>query len=206
MSSEAYFQALMQILSPLTSDERAEAVAFFQDYAEDGGLTDGDAITKALGTPQQLGRQILADYAIKSSTASGSAASPKANARQIKTIVLAILSAPMTVPVAIALFVIVLALLIVIAAVSLAILLVLAGATGLGLGVGAFSIFAGLFLLAHPMVALSYVGLGIAAIGVGLFLIPLLKWTTQGMFNVVARFFRWIYRHIRKQHLEVTQL
>ena len=118
MSSEAYFQALMQILSPLTGDERTEAVAFFQDYAEDGGLTDGDAITKALGTPQQLGRQILADYAIKSSTASGSAASPKANARQIKTIVLAILSAPMTVPVAIALFVIVLALLIVIAAVS----------------------------------------------------------------------------------------
>ncbi|WP_424321423.1 ATP-binding cassette domain-containing protein [Lacticaseibacillus chiayiensis] len=78
---------------------------------------------------------------------------------------MAILSAPMTIPVGIALFAIVLALLIVIAAVSLSILLVLAGTTGLGLGVGAFSIFAGLFLLAHPMVALSYVGLGIAAIG-----------------------------------------
>lgn len=206
MTSESYFQELTRLLAPLTADERSEAVAYFQDYAEDGGLLDGDAITTALGSPRQLALQILADYSIKSSTApaaQGTPPSPRSNARQIWLIILAILSAPMTVPVGIALFAIMLALIIVVASVVFSILIILAAVVVTGIGAGLFSLYSGAVLIGgHLMVGLTYLGLGLAGMGLGLLFIPVVKWTTQGIFSQTARFFRWIYRRIGKKPME----
>ncbi|MBO3092005.1 DUF1700 domain-containing protein [Schleiferilactobacillus harbinensis] len=206
MTIADYFAELTRLLAPLTADERTEAIEYFQDYVADAQFSDGAAVTAELGSPRQLALKILADYSIKSSAATsadGEKVSPRANARQIWTIILAILSAPMAIPVAIMIFALMLALLLIVSALSAALLIVLAGLCLTGLFVSGFALWSGIWLVfSDPMIGISYLGLGLAAGGAGVILIPVLKWAAQGLASVWAAFFRWLYRKVRRQRQE----
>ncbi len=210
MSTDTYFQQVEQLLAPLNPDERFEAIEYFKDYAQDANLDTGDALVAQLGTPKQLSRQILADYSIKATEnqqVQGTKTNNRSTMRQIWLVLLAILSLPMAIPLAITVFVLIGAAIIVLISILGSIWITIAAVTISGFFVGGVSLYAAVGLvLTNFMTAVTYLGMGIAGLGLGLILIPVLKWFTQASFRSFAKFFRWVYQRLsrRRQTVEVA--
>lgn len=62
-TSEEYFSELAACLKPLPAAERGDTLAYYREYAEEGGLIDAGRLTAHFGPPAALAAHILADAA-----------------------------------------------------------------------------------------------------------------------------------------------
>ena len=193
---EKYLSELESYLSPLTSEEADDAIDFYSEYMEDAGLQTKEKIERKLGTAKQLSRKILADHSIKideDNRQNNRKSSPRFNSKMIWIIILAILSAPMTLGIGG-----ILLLLIVCAIFTIAIVAVVGLATLIV--IVATSIYTGVLLLfIHWAVGVFYLGCGIAALGGLMIVLPLLYWICSVIIQMVANFARYLYRRFSKR-------
>lgn len=65
MSLNEYFTELTKKLKRLAEDERREALAFYEEYASEAGIDNGDEMRKRFGSPRELAAVIYAEAAAK---------------------------------------------------------------------------------------------------------------------------------------------
>lgn len=171
-----YIEEFRALLGQLSPEERDEAVDFYTEYLQDGGYDSYDDCIRELGTPHQLARKVLADYSIRTLETPTSAKSrkqqPKNDVKTIWLIILALLSTPVTIPLALGLAGLIFAAIVVSGSLIVAVLaiffaIIVVGITGFVVGLGTLfsSFWTGIF----------YVGMGLMVIGVLIMLTPLFK-------------------------------
>lgn len=60
MNKKLFLDELHRLLSDLPPEERNQAIKYYEDYFEDAGPENEQAILKELGSPQELANQIKA--------------------------------------------------------------------------------------------------------------------------------------------------
>ncbi|GHP14634.1 membrane protein [Lentilactobacillus fungorum] len=192
-----YIEEFRTLLGQLDQEERDEAVNFYEEYLEDGHFTSYNDCVRELGTPRQLARKVLADYSIKTlENPQPNATRSQRSKNDVKTIwliLLALLSTPVTIPLAIvaaALFIagiaVTGALIISIAAVFFAAILTGVVSFAVGIGIIINSFWTGLF----------YLGIGLFVIGFLIILTPMFKAVVNGLIRGVTLFSKWIYNKL----------
>ncbi|WP_283679775.1 DUF1700 domain-containing protein [Lentilactobacillus sp. Marseille-Q4993] len=191
-----YLETLKGHLSQLSGAELDEVLDFYSEYLQDGGFTTYEQAVDELGTPKQVARKILADYSIKegdqkAQTATGSRVDkPKNDVKTIWLIVLAILSTPITIPMAIVLF----AFGGVAVAVSGAMVVGIVGVIFGFLFAAVMMLFAGVAVIASSTwTGVYYLGLGLLILGIFVIAIPVAKWFIELIFHWMSVFFKWVY-------------
>lgn len=194
----AQFTALLAQLQPA---EREEVLEFYREYLLDAQLDTYAACVAELGTPKQLARKILADYSIRFNENlddhQTTHQKSKANIRAIWLIGLALLSTPITIPVAIAVLAVMASLGVVVIALLFTAIAIIVGITVLALtsltaGIGVFSqsLWTGLF----------YIGAGLAAIGAELLFFPIVVWVFNLIIQGVATIAKRLYHRFVKRN------
>ena len=64
MNKEDFLRQLEQLLSAISKEERADAVAFYRSYFEDAGEENEQEILAKLESPQKAAESILKDFGI----------------------------------------------------------------------------------------------------------------------------------------------
>ena len=67
MNKEEFLRQLEQLLSGISAEERADAVAFYRNYFEDAGAENEQAVIEELESPQKAAESILKDFGIDTS-------------------------------------------------------------------------------------------------------------------------------------------
>lgn len=98
MNRQAYMEELKGKLGRMSERERMDAISYYEEYFDEAGPENEQEVIKNLGTPTQVSRQILADYAMKESVAKP--ASPKKGLWAAIFVILAILASPIAFPLA----------------------------------------------------------------------------------------------------------
>ncbi|MGF2384501.1 DUF1700 domain-containing protein [Lentilactobacillus otakiensis] len=192
-----YIEEFRALLGQLSPEERDEAVDFYTEYLQDGGYDSYDDCIRELGTPHQLARKVLADYSIRTLETPTSAKSrkqqPKNDVKTIWLIILALLSTPVTIPLALGLAGLIFAAIVVSGSLIVAVLaiffaIIVVGITGFVVGLGTLfsSFWTGIF----------YVGMGLMVIGVLIMLTPLFKKAINALIRGITLFSKWIYNKI----------
>lgn len=195
---EKYISDLASYLSPLTTEERRDALEFYDEFIADGDLTSRQAIEARLGTPRQLSRKILADYSIKAndqSKGNGKPASTHSSWRVFWWVLLAIITSPLTFGIGLVAVVTLIALAaclfgVAIGAVALVGSLAVAAVVTLYAGVGLFA--------TAPMTGLFYGGIGLSAIGGFMVCLPLLYWLVRLLAQAIANFAKFVYGRLQE--------
>lgn len=195
-----YIEELKAMLTQLGAQEQSDVLDFYTEYLQDGQFVTYTDCVRELGTPRQLARKVLADYSIKNlntASQSGSRANkPKDDVKTIWLIVLAVLSTPITIPLAfgaVGLF---------IAAIAVAVG-ILAAIFGVGFGVifgGLVSLVTGLGVVSNNFwVGIFYLGVGLIAAGAIIMLIPAFRGLVDGVIHGITVFSKWMYSKIVKK-------
>lgn len=201
MTSNEYFKEFSKEISRLDADDYATALEYFQDYADDAGLTTGEQLVAQFGTPKQLAIKVLADHAVndESKQTKGpvdTKAKVRKNNNQIWLIILAIFSAPVAIPLAIGLVAALIGMIIAIIAIFGSIIFTILAVYVSIVIAGPVALYAGLGLITTSWpVAIVYLGGGLLALGAAFMLLPVLKWLAVGISHIIAGMFRWFYRH-----------
>ncbi|MCP9331969.1 DUF1700 domain-containing protein [Lentilactobacillus hilgardii] len=196
-----YIEELKAMLTQLGAQEQSDVLDFYTEYLQDGQFVTYTDCVRELGTPRQLARKVLADYSIKNlntASQSGSRANkPKDDVKTIWLIALAVLSTPITIPLAfgaVGLF---------IAAIAVAVG-ILAAIFGVGFGVifgGLVSLVTGLGVVSNNFwVGIFYLGVGLIAAGAIIMLIPAFRGLVDGVIHGITVFSKWMYSKIVKKN------
>lgn len=163
MSRKEYMDELTKKLVRMPEQERMEAISYYEEYFDEAGEENEEDVIKSLGTPTQVARQILADFAVKESAAKPQ--SPKKGIWAIVLIVLAILASPIAFPLALV------AIILVFVAVLLVGIFIFTGVIIVfAMGVGGFTslIASAAIFAASPATGIFCLGIGISFVGVAL--------------------------------------
>lgn len=201
---DKYIEEFKSYLNQLSDDELDEVVSFYSEYLADGEIDSYEASVEALGSPRQLARKVLADYSIRlldapekeGKTMRSRAAQSKTQVRTIWLIVLAILSTPLTIPLAIGVLATLFGLLVGAAAIIFGLVvtiisLAFAGLFVFGVGIGIFA--------QSMSTGLVYIGSGLCMIGLFIVLIPAFKWLISGAIHVTLSISRWLYGKLKSK-------
>lgn len=209
MNKEEFLRQLEQLLSGITEEERADAVAFYRSYFEDAGEENEAAIIAELESPQKVAESILKNFGIEgnggyyNSFANRDNAyynninqavnnlNPKPKKDNSATVVLAVIVAVLTSPIWLTLlFVLACVLLAVVCAlfgVAIAVVAVMASLIFVGfllLGIGFSMMFAG-----NPAVGIGLAGGGLIVLALGILAVLLVVW-------VFGAFLPWAFKGI----------
>lgn len=161
MSRKEYIDELYRRLSRMPEADRREAVGYYEEYFDEAGPENEQDVINNFGSPAQVARQILADYAVKESVAKPQ--SPRKGLWAILLVLLAICAAPIALPVAIvAVTLIFVAIVLVVVFIFVGVVIV--GAMGVAGIAGLISAVAVITL--SPATGIFCLGIGIAFIGI----------------------------------------
>jgi uncharacterized membrane protein len=183
-------------LARIDERERAEAIAYYNEYFDEAGPENEARVIAELGSPVRVAAQIKADAAVKGM---GKTEAPpvKKGISTIWIVLLGILALPIAIPVAIALLGAVIGLLASVFAVIVA--LVAAVVAVCGGGVLAF-IAGAAVLFTHAPTGIFYMGGGLAATGIALLLGILVFAASRALVGGVARLLDGIRVKGRERH------
>lgn len=168
MDKAGYLKNLRSRLHRLPVHEIDAALIYYEEYFDEAGEENEQQVIQQLGPPSQVAAQILADLAIKDLDVSSP--STKKNMSAIWLIILAILSAPLSLP----LLAVAFALIISAAAVVFSIIIAIVGTVGGILVGGLISLVSGFFIITENWpTALLFIGTGLTITGIGVFLFPI---------------------------------
>lgn len=177
MSRTAFMLQLEKGLKPLPKEERNNALAYYREYWDDNAGRDEKEISRELGDPKFIAKQIVNDYAennpgypVKQKMGTGT---------KVFLIVLLILASPILIPLALAMLAVAISLVIALAA---AVIGIFVAAIALVIG-GAASVVMGI-IVAHVHLPTMFfaIGQGLCAAGVGILLwiaiLSFIRWLT----------------------------
>lgn len=98
MNRASYLKKLRGKLQRLPAHEIDAALAYYEEFFDEAGEENEQWVIQQLGSPSHVASQILADYALKDLEATSNSTSTKKNMSAIWLIILAILSAPLSLP------------------------------------------------------------------------------------------------------------
>ncbi|MPQ43910.1 DUF1700 domain-containing protein [Clostridium tarantellae] len=163
MNKETFIRELNKKLSKLPKEEKESALEYYIEYFNEADIKNDENVDKELGSPSKIASEILANYAIKDNV--GKTKASKIRISAIWFIILAILAAPITLPLVIALISIILSMVLVMLSLIFAF-----GITALAIvGTGFFTIFAGFTVMVQDFAtSIMFIGIGLATLGVGI--------------------------------------
>ena len=170
------------------------AVQFYSGYLRDGNFKTYQQCVDELGSPKTLARQTAAKILINQPS---SRASVKSNAKTIWLVILAIISSPITVPVAGSLLI---GLIIIIATLMFSLVIALVSLIAGTLGTLAF----GASLLVRGLFASGsfYCFASLAGIGLWLIMFTVIEWAFSWLIYGIKKLSRRIYlKHLRKKRM-----
>ena len=196
-----YLTELQRDLNQLNANDANDVLDFYTEYLQDGGFETYEEAASELGTPKQLSHKVLADYAIQAidepQANPATRNQPRHTARTIWLILLAIMSTPITIPLAIAAVIALVAFLIGIAAVILGIIAAFVGV----LIAGILSLAVGVGILGQSIsTGILYLGGGLLILGLFGMLVPVMIWLVRGLISLTLKFSRWLYRKFSRQN------
>lgn len=209
MNKEEFLRQLEQLLSGITEEERADAVAFYRSYFEDAGEENEAAIVAELESPQKVAESILKNLGIEgnggyyNSFANRDSeyynninqAVNNLNPQQKKNksgmvalgITIAVLTSPIWLTLLLVLASALLAVVCALFGVAIAVVAVMASLIFVGfllLGIGFSMMFAG-----NPAVGLGLAGGGLIVLALGILAVLLVVW-------VFGAFIPWVFKGI----------
>jgi len=200
MDKQTFLRRLEEGLRQLPPEEREDILAYHREYFQDAGPEQEAKVIQELGDPDLLTRQLLSEYG-EQPPASPPPSQPQPEAPKKKrpsgvlVAILAVMAAPIALPLAAALGAVALALAVAALSVALALMAVIVGVlvTGIALVALGFST-----LLLYPPAALVVLGAGLVCCGLGLFgVMPVVR-LIQVMFRGLANLFRKAFSRRKK--------
>lgn len=195
MNKEEFLRQLEQLLSGITEEERADAVAFYRSYFEDAGEENEASIIEELESPQKVAESILKDLGIDgkgsyntfanrdaeyyknvNATINNLTGQPKKDntGMVVLAIVVAVLTSPLWVTLLATLACVLFAVVCVIFAVAVSVVAVMVSLIFVGfilLGIGISLLFAG-----NPAVGIGLLGGGFLVLALGMLAVLLVVW------------------------------
>lgn len=167
MNKNDFMNQLVTQLDGLPTEERHAAINYYEEYFEEAGVEHEEEAICNLGSPKRIAKQILEDFAIKEEEKIIMMKADNRSSSTIGMVILGILTAPITLPLAIGLVVILIAGIIATIAIIMAI-----GITAIGLMLSGISmvIESLAMIIGHPPTAIFTFGLGVIFIGGALFI------------------------------------
>ncbi|MEG0383951.1 DUF1700 domain-containing protein [Solibacillus cecembensis] len=193
MDKAGYLKSLRSKLHRLPAQEIDAALIYYEEYFDEAGEENEQQVIEQLGPPSQVAAQIVADFTIKDLDTTPP--STKKNMSAIWLIILAILSAPLSLP----LLAVAMALIISVGAVVFSFVVAIIAIVGGVLLSGIFTLISGLFIMTnHWPTALLFIGFGLITSGIGALISPatirLIKRTGVVCVESLAKLFQKITR------------
>ena len=166
MDKNKFMTELEAQLSRIDAQERADALAFYNEYFEEAGVENEQAVIEELGSPAKVAAQIKADAAVKGAQTENS--SVKKGLYAIGALILGICALPIALPMIIVVVSLIFALLVTAAALVFAFVVVIGAflLTGILVMVAGIRVF-----LVDMAVGIFYIGGGLAITGGSILLI-----------------------------------
>ena len=195
MDKQTFLRRLEEGLRQLPPEEREDILAYHREYFQDAGPEQEAKVIQELGDPDLLARRLLSEYGEQppASPPPPPPSQPQPEAPKKKrpsgvlVAILAVLAAPIALPLAAALGAVAIALAVAALSVALALMAVIVGVLVTGFALVALGFSA---LLLYPPAALVVLGAGLVCCGLGLFgVMPVVR-LIQVMFRGLASLFR----------------
>ena len=195
MDKQTFLRRLEEGLRQLPPEEREDILAYHREYFQDAGPEQEAKVIQELGDPDLLARRLLSEYGEQppASPPPPPPSQPQPEAPKKKrpsgvlVAILAVLAAPIALPLAAALGAVAIALAVAALSVALALMAVIVGVLVTGIALVALGVSA---LALYPPAALVVLGAGLVCCGMGLFgVMPVVR-LIQAMFRGLASLFR----------------
>lgn len=201
MDKQTFLRRLEEGLRQLPPEEREDILAYHREYFQDAGPEQEAKVIQELGDPDLLARRLLSEYGEQPPASPPPPSQPQPEAPKKKrpsgvlVAILAVLAAPIALPLAAALGAVAIVLAVAALSVALALMAVIVGVlvTGIALVALGFST-----LLLYPPAALVVLGAGLVCCGLGLFGVMPVVLLIQAMFRGVANLFRKAFSRRKK--------
>lgn len=168
MNRAEFMRQLRLKLFRLPQEEIESAIEYYEEYFEEAGIENEQIVLQKLGSPEETASKILQDFADKKIQNSSITPSAKKGISALWFAILAVFSAPITLPLTIFFITILIGL-----GLAVFICALVFFATGLLLlGIGFFSGWIGLCIFAqHIPTAIAFIGIAFSSAGIGLLLL-----------------------------------
>jgi len=185
MNRREFMDEFKKRLHKLPFDETKEAVDYYEQYFDDAGEENEQAVLAELGPPANIASQIIADHAIKGADEGKSV---KRGLSAVWLVILAVFASPIALPLALAVVIIALSLVVILLALILSV-----GAAALGLVVGGIA----LTILSIPIFIQSF-ATGLYALGAGLVMAGIGAALSIATVPISKKCFTWLAKHMGK--------
>ncbi|MCY9547836.1 DUF1700 domain-containing protein [Lysinibacillus xylanilyticus] len=197
MNRASFLKKLRGKLQRLPAHEIDAALAYYEEYFDEAGEENEQRVIQQLGSPSHVASQIMADYALKDLEATST--STKKNMSAIWLIILAIISAPLSLP----LLVVAIALIFSFGAVIFSVIIaIIATVLSIFFG-GIVALISGFFILAQDWAtALLFMGVGFIVTGLGILLFPIVARLIKTIVVVCVEALGKLFHKITKKRKE----
>ncbi|MFJ5564620.1 DUF1700 domain-containing protein [Lysinibacillus xylanilyticus] len=199
MNRASFLKKLRGKLQRLPAHEIDAALAYYEEYFDEAGEENEHRVIQQLGSPSHVASQIMADYALKDLEATSTSTSTKKNMSAIWLIILAIISAPLSLP----LLVVAIALIFSFGAVIFSVIIaIIATVLSIFFG-GIVALISGFFILTqHWPTALLFMGVGFIVTGLGIMLFPIVARLIKTIVVVCVEALGKLFHKITKKRKE----
>lgn len=163
MNKNEFMKKLEHSLKHIPKEDREDALTYYREYFEEMGADDSLDVTKEVGTPEDIAKDIIANCTQKHIEEQKENGGIKSSATTIWMIILAIFASPIAIPLALTAVLLLLAFLLVLFSLVLAI-----AATGLAFAVSGLALIFITFFAPGFAQKLLCAGIGLALLGAGL--------------------------------------
>lgn len=180
---DRYLEELKGYLKALPESDRDDAIEYYQEYLMDAGVKTYDDAVQKLGSARRTANKVQADRAVESTDDESRLPKRSKNrnsAMVVWLVILALLSSPITIPLAILL-----------GSIVLVIVIMLLTIVAIPMIIGLVSIYIGFrVLFIEWAVGSFYIGMGLASLGVMLFIVPAVTLGLSALKKLAVRVYR----------------
>ncbi|MGE7929815.1 DUF1700 domain-containing protein [Lysinibacillus xylanilyticus] len=199
MNRASFLKKLRGKLQRLPAHEIDAALAYYEEYFDEAGEENEQRVIQQLGSPSHVASQIMADYALKDLEATSTSTSTKKNMSAIWLIILAIISAPLSLP----LLVVAIALIFSFGAVIFSVIITIIATVLSIFFAGIVALISGFFILTqHWPTALLFMGVGFIVTGLGILLFPIVARLIKTIVVVCVEALGKLFHKITKKRKE----
>ncbi|MEQ6356344.1 DUF1700 domain-containing protein [Lysinibacillus sp. M3] len=197
MNRASFLKKLRGKLQRLPAHEIDIALAYYEEYFDEAGEENEQKVIQQLGSPSHVASQIMTDYALKDLETTST--STKKNISAIWIIILAILSAPLSLP----LLAVAIALIFSFGAVIFSVIIaIIAIVLSIFFG-GIVALISGFFILTqHWPTAILFMGVGFIVTGLGILLFPIFARLIKTIVVVCVEVLGKLFHKITKKRKE----
>lgn len=187
MNKSEFLRLLNKKLKSLPTNEREDAIKYYEEYFEEANIKDNEDVLKELSNPSEIASQILSEYAVKELNSDTKPIKNKISS--IWFILLAIIVSPLAFPIALPIIILLFVGILLIFIFGFVFVVVSTSLVGAGFSI-LTSGFSSMF---------SNLGTGLISIGVGTIMIGLTALVFLGIGYIVSKLFNFMVTVINKK-------